>query len=227
MITDYNERQSAVIRNPSLILDTISINKHQVIRRENMYIKLFVVAFTIAIVIGGCSKNSTSPIDTTPLPQATLSVSPSDGQTAVRLDAAIALTFAKPVDRAIVERNLHLISQRAMPDSVCPDSTMMTHGGMTGVMGDSTIMRHLGQVHAMRGRYTWNGDSTMCIFRPDSMMTPRTQYMIHLGREIMQMLERRVGDMTMMGGHGRGLMSNDMMYHFVTMDTTGGGHGHH
>ncbi len=190
-----------------------------------MYIKLFVIVFIIAMVIGGCSKNSTSPEET--IPPANLTVSPSDGQSAIRLDAAIALTFAKSVDRAIVERNLHLISQRAMADSLCPDSTMMSHGGMMNIMADSSMMRHMSQVHSVRGRFSWSGDSTMCYFRSDSMMTPRMQYMIHMGGEMTQMMERRMGSMGMMGSHGTGMMTKDMMYHFVTMDTTGGGHGGH
>ncbi len=191
-----------------------------------MYINFFVIALALAIAIGGCSKNSTTGEDTT-MPPANLIVSPSDGQSAVRLDAAIALTFAKPVDRAVVESNLHLISQAAMADSLCPDSTMMPHRGMTNIMGDSSMMRHMGQVHAARGSFLWSGDSTRCYFKPDSMMTPRMQYMIHMGKEMMQMMERRLGNMGMMGGHGTGMMSNDMMYHFATMDTTGSGHGHH
>ncbi len=191
-----------------------------------MYIKSMAIMFVASVIIGGCSKNSTTGEDTT-APSANLIVSPSDGQSAVRLDAAVALTFAKPVDRAVVERNFHLISQQAMADSLCPDSTMLSHGGMMTIMADSSMMRHMDQVHAARGRFTWSGDSTLCTFRPDSMMTPRMQYMIHMGGEMMQMLERRMGSMGMMDGHGTGMMSNDMMYHFATMDTTGSGHGHH
>jgi hypothetical protein len=55
-------------------------------------------------------------------------------------------------------------------------------------------------------------------------------YMIHMGAEMVQMMQSRMGEMGMMQGHGTGTMSGDMMYHFTTMDTTrtGGGHdGHH
>ena len=189
-----------------------------------MYIKTFVIVIIIAIVIGGCSENSTSPVNTTP-PE-NLTVSPIDGQSRVRLDAAITFTFAKPVDRAVVQRNFHLVSQRAMADSLCPVDTTMRHGMMTFAMMDSMKMNHLIQQHATRGRLIWLND-TQCALRPDSLMTPRTLYMIHMGREMMQMMEQRMGSMGMMGGHGTGMMSNDMMFHFVTMDTTGGGHGHH
>ncbi len=194
-----------------------------------MNLKPITVAVLIAISAVGCSKDSSSPSGTAPTPPANLIVNPVDGQANVRLDAAVTLTFARPVDRAIVERTVHLISDRMMADSLCPDSSMMSHGGMGNVMMDSTMMRHMGQVHATTGRFTWNGDNTECYFRPDSMMTSRTQYMIHMGAEMMQMMRNRMGEMGMMGGHGSGMMQDDMMLHFVTMDTTGtgGGHGGH
>ncbi len=195
-----------------------------------MNLKPLAAAVLIAIAVVGCSKDSSSPSGTTPIPPANLTVNPADGQANVRLDAAVTFTFAKPVDRSVVERTVHLISERMMADSLCPDSSsMMSHGGMGNVMTDSSMMRHMGQVHAARGRFTWNGDSTECYFRPDSMMTPRTQYMIHMGPEMMQMMRNRMGEMGMMGGHGFGMMQDDMMLHFATMDTsnTGGGHGHH
>ena len=194
-----------------------------------MNLKPLAAVVLIAIGVVGCSKDSSSPSGTTPTPPANLTVNPADGQANVRLDAAVTFTFARSVDRAVVERTVHLISERAMADSLCPDSSMMSHGGMSNVMMDSSMMRHMGQVHATRGRFTWNGDSTECYFRPDSMMTLRTQYMIHMGPEMMQMMRSRMGDMGAMGGHGFGTMQDDMMFHFVTMDTsgTGGGHGHH
>jgi len=194
-----------------------------------MNLKPLAATVLIAIGVVGCSKDSSSPSGTTTPPQANLTVSPSDGQGNVRLDAAVTFTFARSVDRVVVERNVHVISERAMADSLCPDSSMMSHGGMSNVMMDSSMMRHMSQIHATRGRFTWNGDSTECYFRPDSMMIPRTQYMIHMGPEMMQMMRNRMGDMGMMAGHGFGMMQDDMMLHFATMDTsgTGGGHGHH
>jgi hypothetical protein len=192
-----------------------------------MYLKSLAVAATLTIGVLGCSKESSSPSGTTP--QANLTVNPADGQANVRLDAGLTLTFARSVDRAAVERTVHLISERAMADSLCPDSSMMPHGGMNNVMMDSSMMQHIDQVHATRGRFTWNVNSTECLFRPDSMMTPGTQYMIHMGAEMMQMMRTRMGEMGTMGGHGSGVMRNDLLVHFSTMDTsgTGGGHGHH
>ena len=90
-------------------------------------------------------------------------------------------------------------------------------------------MRHLDQIHSTRGRFLWNADSTECTFRPDSMMTSKTQYMIHLGQDMVGMMEARMGEMASMGGHGSGMTSREMILHFVTLDTatSGGGHGGH
>lgn len=180
------------------------------------------------ITLGGCSKDS-SPVQAQDALPAALAVIPADGQTGVRLDAGITLIFAVPVERSTVERNFHLISQGSMPDSLCPDTTMRPHGGMSGVMMDSSMMHHMGQVHSTPGRFTWSADTTMCIFMPHSMMTPRTEYMIHLGQEMMQMMRRRLGNMGMPATHGSGMMQSEMILHFTTMDTsgTGGGHGGH
>jgi hypothetical protein len=195
--------------------------------KSSTLVVLFVF-FTLIIEFAGCSKDSSSPVqtgDTSPL-----STTPSDGANGIRLDAQIALTFLKPVEKAVVENNFHLISERDMADSLCPVSKTMAHGNMTMTMIDSGQMRHLDQIHATRGRFSWNSDSTRCTFAADSLMTPRTQYMIHLGRDMVEMVERRVGSMKMMSGHGSGMMSSEMMFHFSTTDTTstGGGHnGHH
>lgn len=191
--------------------------------------KPFGVVTALSLVIIGCSNDTTNPMMIFPTPIPNLVISPADGQADVRLDAEVILTFAQPVDPAVIERDVHLISERGLADSLCPDTTMITHGGMGNVMMDSTMMRHMSQVHAMRGRFMWNGDSTECSFRPDSMMTPLTTYMVHTGPEMMQMMRTRMGDMGMMGGHGFGMMQDDMMLHFVTMDTSGtdDGHGHH
>jgi hypothetical protein len=179
----------------------------------------------------GCSKKSSSPIETTPVSTSQVLLSPYDGSSGVRLDASIGLAFAQPVDRSVVERGFHLISQKAMADSMCPVSTAMQHGDMMSAMSDTSKMHHLDNVHATRGMFFWNGDSTACTFRPDSMLSPKTQYMMHFGQEMVQMMEMRIGSMGSMSGHGSGMMSSEMMFHFTTLDTastSGSGHaGHH
>jgi hypothetical protein len=179
-----------------------------------------------AVAFFGCTKNSSELVATTQQPAPSFAVSPSDGQGGVRLDAAVELSFAKPVDGVVVQRNLHLMSELSMSDSLCPTPVMGLHGSMTDIMADSTMMRHMDQAHSIRGTFSWNADSTKCRLVPDSMMVPRTLYMVHMGGEMMDMLKQRIGDVGIMTGHGSGMMSRDMVVHFSTLDTTGGGGGH-
>jgi hypothetical protein len=184
------------------------------------------LAILVAIFFAGCSDDFSQIMGISPLSSMYLSVTPPDGQGNVNLDASINFTFARPVDRAVVERNMHLISERMISELNCPDPSMGPHGSMGNFMMDSSMMRHLEQMHSTRGRFSWNGDSTSCSFRPDTMMTPRTQYMIHIGTEAMQMMRNRMGEMGGMGGHGFGMMRDDMILHFVTTDTPGNSGGH-
>ena len=186
----------------------------------------FIAVLTLAaIVLVGCSKNSSAPTTGTE-PTPNFATSPTDGQANVRLDAGVTFTFAKPVDRAVVERSFHLISQRDMADSLCPVSDTMGHGIMSPAMMDSMNMNHLMQQHASRGRFVWNSD-TQCTFRPDSMMTPKSQYMMHIGGEMMRMMRDRMEGMNGgMGGHGAMFGGDEMAFHFSTLDTTGSGSGH-
>ncbi len=195
-----------------------------------MKTKMVLLVFVaLALVIGGCSKQTSAPTDST-TSASQLLLSPTDGQTNVRLDAPVVLTFAKSVDRATVERGFHLISASAMADSLCPLSSLMGQGSMmdsmTNSMMDSSTMHHLDQYHSMHGQFAWNTDTTFCTFKPDSLMTPRTQYMMHMDRGMTQMMEQRMGSMGTMSGHGTGMMSAEMMFHFSTQDTTATGSGH-
>jgi hypothetical protein len=190
------------------------------------------VAFaSLTIAFIGCSKDSYSSIGTPPATTPQVALAPYDGSGNVRLDESVRVAFAKPVDRAIVQRNFHLISQKAMVDSMCPVSTTMQHGDMMSAMSDTAKMRHLDEIHATNGMFLWNSDTTYFTFRPDSLLSPKTQYMVHLGPEMIQMMEVRMGGMSSMGNHGSGMMSKDMMFHFTTLDTassSGSGHaGHH
>lgn len=186
------------------------------------------ILFTIMVVvvgITGCSKDSTSMLGNSQTVNFT--IDPKDGAAGVRIDAGITLSFAKSVDRAVVEKNLHLISELAMTDSLCPISDSMGHGMMVYAMMDSVKMNHLMDRHSSQGKFNWNGDSTRCTFTPDSMMYSNMEYMIHMSGEMMRMMANRMGDdMGMMGGHGSISMKDDMVYHFRTMDTTNTGSGH-
>ena len=191
-----------------------------------MHLRMIAVAVLTLVPLSGCSRQSSAPM--APPPAASLAVIPADGAAGVRLDAGVQLAFGTPVDRAVVERGFHLISEYDMTSAPCPDSAMGPHGTMSMVMSDSTMVRHMDDFHATGGSFTWNQAGTESAFQPDSMMRPQTRYMVHLGREMVQMMESRMGSMGGMAGHGSGMMAADMMVHFTTMDTTGGGHeGHH
>ena len=97
---------------------------------------------------------------------------------------------------------------------------------MLSCMADSAMLRHMSEHHAMHGAFRWNDARTQCIFLPDSMMTPATRYMNHMGTGMMRMMEERMGGGAM-EGHGSGTMAGHMMLHFTTMDTTGVHDGHH
>ena len=180
------------------------------------------IALLAGIFLAGCSQNSQSPMTAT---RQAIIVSPADGATGVRLDAEVTLTFASPMNRDVVERDVHLISEGAKTDSNCPDSTVMNHGSMEDWMADTTMMNHADLYHSVPGRFSWNETGTTCVFQPDSMMTAVTLYMIHMGREMMDMIEARDG--SGMVSHGMGTMSGDMLLHFTTMDTADGHAGHH
>ena len=181
------------------------------------------VAILIFLLAAGCSKETAVPTSPENTLKEFLALNPTDGETSVRVDAPVVLIFTKQVARAAVERGFHLISERAIADSTCPISQTMGHGNMMSSMIDSSKMRHLDQYHSTKGKFMWNTDSTRCTFQPDSMMTPQTQYMIHMDRGMTQMMEQQRGGMGMMSGHGVGAMSGEMMLHFFTMDTTKAG----
>jgi hypothetical protein len=197
-----------------------------------MLTRTVLLAFLTLFVFIGCSSNK---MDTPATPSTSqMEISPSDGTVDVRLDAPITVRFATGIDRAVVEQELHLISEFDLMSGICPDSLMGTHGSMMDAMADSMMMRHLDELHAIGIDFQWDAAGTECTVQPDSMLEPGTRYMIHLGSGISRMMESRMGDMGGtgemggMGGHGTGPMGDDMMFHFTTMDTSGGGHlGHH
>ncbi len=192
-----------------------------------MNLKVFSIAIIIGLLIVGCTKDASSPVGD--VQSTSFSVIPNDGATNIRLDAGVQFNFAKQVNRSDFERSVYLISEFAMADSMCPVSDSMGHGNMDMAMRDSMMMNHLDDRHGTSGHFQWSDDNKQCTFKPDSMMMPNMRYMIHMGREIMRMMEDQMGNMGMVGGHGSGMMNDDMMYHFRTMDTTnvGGGHGGH
>jgi hypothetical protein len=179
-----------------------------------IFIIVGIIASTIII---GCNKSSPVSSEATTAPQ--LSILPSDASSNINVTTNVSLTFSKPVYRTIVTQNLFLISERNISDSLYSMSSMMGHGTMMDVMADSAKMHYLDHYRSMHGTFSWNGDSTQCIFHPDSLLTPNTQYMVHLRSGMVKMMEQQMGSMGMMGNRGTGMMSSEMMFHFTTKDT--------
>ncbi len=188
------------------------------------------LSLTLILSFTGCTGDNPD----APMQGDAYTVYPVDGARDVNVSMYPSIIFSKPVDRATVERNFHLISERDMADSTCPMGMGMGHGMMDSSMMSSGKMSHIMAQHRTAGRFRWNTDGTMCTFMPDSAMRPSTRYMMHFGEEMMQMMRDRMGDMgsmMMMGGNGSGEMAGHMFMHFRTADSTrtgGGGHlGHH
>ncbi len=178
------------------------------------YIFLSILYVFSTAVMYTCSKDANTMYETDKQPA--LIVSPADGSTGVQLNATVTLSFARPVMEGIVENNFHLISARDMADSMSMGHPMMSHSNMMMAMSDSAIMHHLDRYHSTHGDFSWNSDSTLCTFFADSMLAGHTQYMIHLGGEMVKMMKEHMGDMGTMHGMGTGQLSDNIMLHFTT-----------
>ena len=172
------------------------------------YRMLLPLAILLASPLAGCSSDHA----TTAPSRSTLSVVPADGAVGVRLDAPVAIEFPTPVDRAVVERSFHLMSEASMNDTLCSADPSMV-GDMTEMMGDEGMMGHMLESHSVAGQFEWNG-ATSCVFRPGEPMTAQTRYMIYLGSEVMQMMD----DGMSMTGNGGTMMDGAMAHHFTTLD---------
>lgn len=177
------------------------------------------VAVLLLAAIAGCSKQTYSPVQ--PTPETLLKLTPADGATSVRLDAPVSLAFGVAVDPATAERGIHLVSEADMSAS-CPDPGMGAHGSMDAIMNDPTMLAHMDSLHSVHGSFVWDASGTTCTFFPDSLMRGQTRYMVHMSREMLDMMGR------MGGGMGSGPMtgSGDMVTHFTTM-TADDHSGHH
>jgi hypothetical protein len=178
------------------------------------HISFIFIGVIASVIIVGCNKSSPVTSESTAAPQ--LSILPSDASSNIDVTTNVALTFSKPVYRTIVMQNLFIISERNIPDSMYSMPSMMGHGTMMDIMADSSKMHYLDHYRSMHGTLTWNGDSTQCIFHPDSLLTPNTQYMVHLRSDMVKMMDQQTGSMGMMGNRGTGMMSSEMMFHFTT-----------
>jgi hypothetical protein len=187
--------------------------------------RIVIAVIITGALVAGCSKDSPGPTSLARPAPVTLEVSPADGAGGVRLDAPVTLAFSAPVNRALVERDVHLISQQALADPTCPEAATFLHPDMAHCMADSAMMRHLDAYHATPGSFSWDAAGTLCTFQPGEWMAPATQHMVHMGREMTAMLAGGMGGMP--DRHGSGTMAGHMLFHFTTMDTTDGHAGHH
>ena len=106
--------------------------------------RMLVLALWAAALPAGCSNTPDDVMGPSP---SAVTVRPANGETGVRLDAEISLTFAASVDPGTIASGFHLFSARDMADTTCPHPAGMRHGGMREAMDDSTLMRHMMQNH--------------------------------------------------------------------------------
>ncbi len=178
--------------------------------------KQFFVLVIATFFLFGCKKDeATSAVIST---SSALTILPTDNQASVSQDATITLSFEKTIDKTVVENNFRLINSLAYIDSLCPVSKTMNHGTMSMSMMDSVKMNHLDSIHGIRGTFTWSADNKTCFFRPDSLLRPGMQHMVHLREAMTKMMESNMGSMGMMGrtGMGNGM---GMTFHFTTKIT--------
>jgi hypothetical protein len=159
---------------------------------------------------------SSNPHDVLSNTSTNFTITPTDNQAGVSLDQKIEIQFAEPVDPDLVENNIHLISEFAITDSICRFDSRIIHSNMGISMMDSMKLSHLDQYHSTNGRFTWSDGNKLCTFTPDSLLKPNTNYMIHVGRGMMQ--SGNMGGMGDMGGHGGSVPQGHMMLHFRTKE---------
>ncbi len=175
--------------------------------------KTSIVFFTTLLIISilsfaGCDQSN----NVSPKEQISFQVSPPDGAENVDASSQVIIEFSKPVDPSIVERSFHLISERDMADSLCPVSKDMNHGMMSPASMSQSTMMHLIDRHQSHGTFSWNDSNTKCIFTSDSSLTPNTQYMMDMGKEMMQMMSNS----GMANCNCPGMESSDVLFHFRT-----------
>ncbi len=186
----------------------------------------FVMICIAGSAISSCNRIPVEP-DTQPTPL--LDVSPAPDAFDVPLRTSIELAFGRRVDAGLVVSGMHLMSASSFVDSLCPIPEGMVHAGMDSVMLDHSTVNHLVTGHAIAGSFWWSVDSLKCVFTPDSALTPSTQYMIHMDRNLSAMLIERLGDIGPIRSSGM-MDDGDISIHFMTAaaQSSGGGHnGHH
>ena len=176
-----------------------------------MTLRTSLTIFFAAGLIWSCSSNT--PTGPTSELQPLITVIPSDGATSVDRNAGIALSFVIAPERSVVMSGLHLIDSNAL-DSL-HGMGMMGSMTMMDAMADSAVMRWLDEYQSTPGRFTWSDDDRQCIYQPDSILTPDTDYMVHFDQTMISMMDQRADSMGMMM-HFQEITANGTMFHFTT-----------
>ncbi|TAL68190.1 MAG: hypothetical protein EPN82_12405 [Bacteroidetes bacterium] len=151
-----------------------------------------------------------------------LKFSPANNDESVQVNDRIKLTFAKSVDPKIIEQNFVLISQKDMNDTLCPISKDMGHSDMENAMNNIGMMEHLKDVHHIKGKFSWNSDSTICEFIPDSSLDYNMEYMMFVDQNMVKHMEdiiKMMSDVNMMISEcpcHKNKQNNTMLLHFKT-----------
>ncbi|MFA5833925.1 MAG: hypothetical protein WDA22_10670 [Bacteroidota bacterium] len=180
--------------------------------------KLFIVFILITIFIGCNKEHSTESqmANTTDL----VKISPADNATEVSPSEPITLQFYTKPDPRVVQANLVILSDSLILDSQCPISDSIGHGHMGSAMGHNNTMQHLDSLHSIRGHFSWNNDSTLCRFTPDSALKHGTKHMVHLRTGMMTMMktmqQQHGGGMMNMGSYQSSEIPDEKYLHFTT-----------
>ncbi len=161
---------------------------------------------------------------------------PANGSENVRTDSDIVLSFNRPVTGYAVENGFHLLPNTTM--LVVMDSMLAEVAGAGNMNHQDSLQiyeRMLGRMktQGMGGLFTWNSDSTRCVFDPDSMMGPNTVYAIHMGKDMMTAIGMNHGEGMISGedhgmmGEAAGMMHGDMVRYFTTGGPIYGHEAHH
>ena len=111
-----------------------------------------------------------------------ISVTPGDGSIGVSPNSPVTMVFDMSMDTSSVTTNFHMIGGNDMHMWMDSLDHHMGMGGM-GMMGMNHMMDWMDSIQ-YNGEYHWNGGMDTCVFVPDSMMMPSTDYMMFMNGDI-------------------------------------------
>lgn len=177
------------------------------------YLLIVTVASVFTLFTAGCSKEMATSAEQS---SQSFTLSPADNQTGVSTSSSVVLSLDKKIDPGTVRTNFHVISESSFDDPQMPGHSMMNHMTMMSAMDDESVMEYMDSVHSLSGTFSWNSDSTVCTFDPDSMFAAGTQYMIHFDQPMVNMMEEEMGPMNGMMGTNGSAYRTGMAFQFTT-----------